>query len=163
MFESEDHREIRESVRKLCMGFPVEYWQRLAAARAHPKGFVAALTEAGYLAALVPEEYGGAGLTLSAAAAILEEIQPARCNGAACHAQMYIMFGVTEPTSGTDTTSIRIPDQVLRRHPHSVEEDLGGRVVHHGADRPDHQAVAESVAHIDEYREARGSAPQRLI
>ena len=135
MFESEDYSEIREAVRKLCERFPGEYWRKLDAERAYPAEFVQALTEAGYLATLIPEEYGGAGLTLSAAAAVLEEVQRAGCNGAACHAQMYVMgtvlrhgsdtqkarylpkvasgglrlqaFGVTEPTSGTDTTSIR--------------------------------------------------------
>jgi len=135
VFASEDHTEIREAVARLCERFPGEYWRRLDAERAYPAEFVAALTEAGYLATLIPEEYGGAGLTLSAAAAVLEEIQRAGCNGAACHAQMYVMgtllrhgseeqkarylpriasgelrlqaFGVTEPASGTDTTSIR--------------------------------------------------------
>jgi acyl-CoA dehydrogenase len=135
MFEAQDHVEIREAVRRLCERFPGEYWRRLEEKRAYPEEFVDALTQAGYLATLIPEEYGGAGLTLSAAAAVLEEIQRAGCNGAACHAQMYVMgtvlrhgsdaqkqkylppiaagelrmqaFGVTEPTSGTDTTSIR--------------------------------------------------------
>jgi alkylation response protein AidB-like acyl-CoA dehydrogenase len=135
MFEAEDHAEIREGVRKLCERFPGEYWRELDVSRSYPAEFVAALTKAGYLATLIPEEYGGAGLTLSAAVAVLEEIQRAGCNGAACHAQMYVMgtvlshgnedqkrryltkiasgelrlqaFGVTEPTSGTDTTSIR--------------------------------------------------------
>ncbi len=130
-----DHPEIRESVRRLCQGFPGEYWRKLDRAQAYPSDFVAALTEAGYLAALIPEDYGGAGLPLSAAAAILEEVQHAGCNGGACHAQMYIMgallrhgsaaqkqkylppiaagklrlqaFGVTEPGSGTDTSSIK--------------------------------------------------------
>jgi alkylation response protein AidB-like acyl-CoA dehydrogenase len=130
-----DHAEIREEVKKLCARFPGEYWRKLDAARAYPTAFVQALTEAGYLGALIPEEYGGAGLPLSAAAAILETVQAEGCNGAACHAQMYIMgtilrhgspaqkdaylpriatgelrlqaFGVTEPTSGTDTTSLR--------------------------------------------------------
>ncbi|MCX7379945.1 MAG: acyl-CoA/acyl-ACP dehydrogenase [Alphaproteobacteria bacterium] len=130
-----DHVEIREAVKKLCAAFPGEYWRRMDQARAYPTEFVTALTEAGYLAALIPEEYGGAGLPLSAAAAILETVQSEGCNGAACHAQMYIMgtilrhgtpaqketylpkiatgelrlqaFGVTEPTSGTDTTSLR--------------------------------------------------------
>ncbi len=129
------HAEVREEVRKLCARFPGEYWRRLDAARVYPTEFVQALTEAGYLAALIPEEYGGAGLPLSAAAAILETIHASGCNGAACHAQMYIMgtilrhgsaeqkraylpkiatgelrlqaFGVTEPTSGTDTTALR--------------------------------------------------------
>ncbi len=130
-----DHVEIREAVKKLCAAFPGEYWRRMDQAREYPTAFVTALTEAGYLAALIPEEYGGAGLPLSAAAAILETVQAEGCNGAACHAQMYIMgtilrhgtqaqketylpkiatgelrlqaFGVTEPTSGTDTTSLR--------------------------------------------------------
>jgi acyl-CoA dehydrogenase len=131
----QDYAEIREEVAKLCAGFPGEYWQKLEHDNSYPAAFVAALTEAGYLAALIPEEYGGSGLPLSAAAAILEEIQRAGCNGGACHAQMYIMgailrhgsdaqkqkylpeiaagrlrlqaFGVTEPGSGTDTTSIK--------------------------------------------------------
>ncbi|MBN9550101.1 MAG: acyl-CoA/acyl-ACP dehydrogenase [Alphaproteobacteria bacterium] len=135
MFKDVDNEEIREAVRRLCERFPGEYWRKLDADRAYPLDFVNALTQAGYLATLVPEEYGGAGLTLSAAAAVLEEIQRAGCNGAACHAQMYVMgtllrhgneqqkqrylpkiasgelrlqaFGVTEPGSGTDTTSIR--------------------------------------------------------
>ncbi len=127
--------EIREAVRRLCSSFAGEYWRKLDREAAYPTEFVNALTEAGWLAALIPEEYGGAGLPLSAAAAILEEIQRAGANGAACHAQMYVMgtvlrhgsdaqkarylppvaagelrlqaFGVTEPTSGTDTTSLR--------------------------------------------------------
>src|SRR5882724_9098049 len=135
MEEDADHAEIRAAVRRLCEQFPGEYWRRLDRERAYPAEFVQALTAAGYLGILIPEEFGGAGLTLSAAAAVLEEIQHAGCNGAACHAQMYIMgtllrygndaqkakylpgiasgqwrlqaFGVTEPTSGTDTTSIR--------------------------------------------------------
>ena len=135
MLEADDHKEIRESVRKLCERFPDEYWRKLDAQRAYPADFVKALTEAGYLATLIPEEYGGVGLTLSAAAAVLEEVQHAGCNGAACHAQMYVMgtvlrhgsaeqkqrylpaiasgelrlqaFGVTEPASGTDTKAIR--------------------------------------------------------
>jgi alkylation response protein AidB-like acyl-CoA dehydrogenase len=133
--ETDPHGEIRVEVAKLCARFPGEYWRELDARRCYPSDFVAALTEAGYLAALIPEEYGGAGLTLSAAAAILETIQSEGCNGAACHAQMYMMgailrhgsdaqksaylpgiadgslrlqaFGVTEPTSGTDTTALR--------------------------------------------------------
>ena len=130
-----EHGEIRAAVQKLCAQFPSEYWRKLDSERTYPEAFVAALTEAGYLATLIPEEHGGAGLTLSAAAAVLEEIHRAGANGAACHAQMYIMgtllrhgnaaqkskylppiasgqlrlqaFGVTEPGSGSDTTSIR--------------------------------------------------------
>lgn len=133
--EPKDYPEIREQVRRLCVDFPGEYWQRLDRERQYPGEFVRALTEAGYLAVLIPEEYGGSGLGVGAACAVLEEIQRSGANGAACHAQMYIMgsllrhgadeqkarylpaiaegtlrlqaFGVTEPTSGTDTTSIR--------------------------------------------------------
>lgn len=134
-YDSEDHGEIREGVRKLCAQFPGEYWRKLDEKREYPTDFVNALTEAGYLSVLIPEEYGGSGLGLGAAAAILETIQSEGGNGGACHAQMYIMgtilrhgseeqkraylpriaagtlrlqaFGVTEPTSGTDTTSLR--------------------------------------------------------
>ncbi|HZS84101.1 MAG TPA: acyl-CoA dehydrogenase family protein [Stellaceae bacterium] len=130
-----DIAAIREGVRALCARFPGEYWRGKDRERAYPGEFVAALTEAGYLACLIPEEYGGSGLGVSAAAAILEEIHKSGCNGGACHAQMYIMgtvlrhgsaaqkaeylpkiasgalrlqaFGVTEPGAGTDTTSIR--------------------------------------------------------
>src|SRR5215813_10817339 len=126
---------IREAVRALCARFPGEYWRALDRERAYPTEFVAALTEAGYLAALIPERFGGSGLTMLEAAAILEEIHACGGNGAACHAQMYTMgtllrhgseaqkarwlppiargelrlqaFGVTEPTSGTDTLSLR--------------------------------------------------------
>src|SRR5688572_10839844 len=127
--------EIRDSIRRLCEDFPGTYWQRLDRDRTYPTEFVHALTEAGFLSVLIPEEYGGSGLGLSAATAILEEVHRSGCNGAACHAQMYTMgtvlrhgtleqkqaylpaiaegtlrlqaFGVTEPTSGTDTTRIR--------------------------------------------------------
>jgi acyl-CoA dehydrogenase len=133
--ESADLAPIREAVRALCGGFPGEYWRALDRERAYPEKFVTALTKAGFLAALIPEEYGGSGLTMSAAVAIMEEIQASGCNGAACHAQMYTMgtvlrhgsaeqkarylpgiargelrlqaFGVTEPSSGTDTLSLR--------------------------------------------------------
>jgi len=126
---------IRAAVRALCADFPGEYWRALDRERAYPEKFVAALTKAGFLAALIPEEYGGSGLDMNAAAAIMEEIQASGCNGAACHAQMYTMgtvlrhgsaeqkkrylpgiargelrlqaFGVTEPTSGTDTLGLR--------------------------------------------------------
>ncbi|OYW51005.1 MAG: acyl-CoA dehydrogenase [Novosphingobium sp. 28-62-57] len=134
-YDSEDHGEIREGVRKLCAQFPGEYWRKLDQKREYPTAFVNALTQAGWLSVLIPEEYGGSGLGLGAAAAILETIQAEGGNGGACHAQMYIMgtilrhgseaqkrqylpkiasgelrlqaFGVTEPTSGTDTTSLR--------------------------------------------------------
>jgi alkylation response protein AidB-like acyl-CoA dehydrogenase len=135
MTDSAPHAEIREEVAKLCARFPGEYWRQVDRDRAYPTAFVTALTEAGYLGALIPEEFGGAGLPLSAAASILEEIHRSGGNAAACHAQMYIMgtilkhgspdqkkrylpkiatgelrlqaFGVTEPTSGTDTTALR--------------------------------------------------------
>jgi alkylation response protein AidB-like acyl-CoA dehydrogenase len=132
---SENFSDIREAVAKLCAKYPGEYWRELDRERAYPTAFVKELTENGYLSVLIPEEYGGSGLGISAAAAILEEIQKSGCNGAACHAQMYTMgtvlrhgteaqkteylpkiatgdlrlqaFGVTEPTSGTDTLSLR--------------------------------------------------------
>src|SRR5215469_14733401 len=87
----EDHSEIRESVRRLCADFPGTYWQALDRERAYPQDFVAALTRAGFLGVLIPEEHGGSGLGLGAAAAILEEIHRSGCNGGACHAQMYTM------------------------------------------------------------------------
>jgi acyl-CoA dehydrogenase len=127
--------EIREAVRRLCARFPGEYWRRLDRDRIYPSDFVAALTKEGYLSVLIPEEYGGLGLGLGAATAVLEEVHRSGCNGGACHAQMYTMgtllrhgsdpqkrqylpdiasgklrlqaFGVTEPDSGTDTTRIR--------------------------------------------------------
>lgn len=132
---TEIYSDIREAVAKLCARFPGEYWRALDREMAYPQAFVDALTEAGWLSVLIPEEYGGAGLPLSAAAAVLEEIQRAGCNGGACHAQMYTMgtvlrhgsdaqkqrylpkiaagelrlqaFGVTEPTSGTDTAALK--------------------------------------------------------
>ena len=86
-----DHPEIREAVSKLCEGFDGKYWQRCDAERAYPTEFVQALTDAGYLSALVPEEFGGLSLPISAGAAILEEIHRSGGNAAACHAQMYTM------------------------------------------------------------------------
>ena len=131
----QDLREIRDAVAKLCASFPMEYWRALDRERKYPTEFVRALTEAGWLSCLIPESYGGAGLGLRAAAAVLEEVQRSGANGAACHAQMYTMgtvlrhcseaqkrailpklasgelrlqaFGVTEPTAGSDTSSIR--------------------------------------------------------
>src|SRR5690348_14212895 len=83
--------EIREAVRKLCADFPGEYWRALDRERKYPTGFVQALTEAGFLSVLIPEEHGGSGLGLGAATAVLEEIHRSGCNGGACHAQMYTM------------------------------------------------------------------------
>ena len=131
----ESFPDIREGVRNLCAQFPGEYWREKDQKRAYTAEFVAALTAAGYLAALIPEKYGGSGLPISAAVAILEEIHRSGCNGAACHAQMYIMgtvlrhgseeqkqrylpgiasgdlrlqaFGVTEPNTGSDTTQLK--------------------------------------------------------
>ena len=129
----EELNEIRVAVRELCAGFPGEYWRELEPDK-YPTEFVQALTDNGWLAALIPEEYGGAGLSITAASVILEEINASGCNSGACHAQMYIMgtllrhgseaqkreylpriasgelrlqaFGVTEPEAGTDTTAI---------------------------------------------------------
>ncbi len=133
--QTEDFSDIRDAVRSLCKGYPGEYWREKDRKREYPTEFVQALTDSGFLAVLIPEIYGGSELGIQEAAAILEEIHKSGCNGAACHAQMYIMgtllrhgseeqkqkylpgiasgelrlqaFGVTEPGSGTDTTSIR--------------------------------------------------------
>ncbi|HJT08647.1 MAG TPA: acyl-CoA dehydrogenase family protein [Stellaceae bacterium] len=130
-----DIAQIRQAVAALCARFPGEYWRALDRERGYPRDFVQALTQGGFLGCLIPEEYGGSGLGIGAAAAILEEVHKSGCNGAACHAQMYIMgtllrhgspaqkqkwlpgiasgevrlqaFGVTEPTAGTDTTALR--------------------------------------------------------
>ena len=131
----DDYQEIRESVRRVCADFPGSYWRELEEREGYPSEFVKALTDAGFLGALIPEEYGGSGMPLRAAAVILEEIHASGCNASACHAQMYTMgtvlrhgsveqkkkylpaiasgqlrlqaFGVTEPTSGTDTTKLK--------------------------------------------------------
>ena len=131
----EDYPEIRDSVRRVCADFPGAYWRKLEEAEAYPTEFVKALTEAGYLGALIPESYGGSGMPLRAAAVILEEIHASGCNAGACHAQMYTMgtllrhgseaqkqrwlphiasgklrlqaFAVTEPSTGSDTTKLK--------------------------------------------------------
>ena len=141
-----DWAEIRGGVAKICEDFPGEYWREKDAASEYPDEFVEALTQAGYLGALIPEQYGGAGLPLRAASVILEEIHHSGCSAAACHAQMYIMgtllrhgnetqkrrylpdiasgeirlqaFGVSEPTSGTDTTQLKT--RAVRRGDHYV-------------------------------------------
>ena len=131
----DDYRDIRASIRSICGDFPSAYWRELEDKDAYPEKFVQTLTESGYLAALIPEDYGGSGLPLRAASVILEEIHAAGCNAGACHAQMYIMgtllrhgseaqkrrylpeiaegrlrlqaFAVTEPSSGTDTSKLK--------------------------------------------------------
>ena len=133
--EASEVRDIRDSVAKLCEQYPGKYWRKLDREMTYPTAFVNALTESGYLAVLIPEEYGGSGLRLSAGTAILEQVHESGCNAAACHAQMYTMgtvlrhgsdaqkrqwlpriatgelrlqaFGVTEPTSGSDTSSLK--------------------------------------------------------
>ena len=105
----EDYPEIREAVAKLCAGFPGEYWRELEdqpASGSYPDDFVAALTDAGYLAALIPEEYGGSGLRLRAAGVILETIHASECSGAACHAQMYTMGTVLRHGNEEDRKSV---------------------------------------------------------
>src|SRR5690606_33869845 len=87
----ESHAQIRAAVRDLCAGFDGEYWRKLDEARAYPEAFVKALTDAGWLSALIPEEYGGSGLGLTEASIILEEVNRSGANSGACHAQMYIM------------------------------------------------------------------------
>ena len=131
----DDYADIREQVRRICEGFPGSYWQQLDEQSEYPHAFVDALTRSGYLGALIPEQYGGAGLPLRAASVILETIHASGCSASACHAQMYIMgtllrhgsaaqkqaylpkiangelrlqaFGVTEPTTGSDTTQLK--------------------------------------------------------
>ena len=131
----EDYADIRDSVRRICEGFPGEYWREKDEKSEYPEEFVQALTTSGYLGALIPEEYGGSGLPIRAGSVILEEIHANGCNAGACHAQMYIMgtllrhgsdeqkrkylpgiasgdirlqaFGVSEPTTGTDTTQLK--------------------------------------------------------
>lgn len=131
----EEQGDIRDAVARLCSDFPGEYWRELDGRRGYPEAFVAALRDAGYLAILIPEQYGGSGLGITHAAAVLETVHASGCNGASCHAQMYTMgtllrhgseaqkqrylpeiaagalrlqaFAVTEPGSGTDTTRIR--------------------------------------------------------
>ena len=131
----EDYPEIRDSVRRVCADFPGAYWRKLEESEAYPSEFVKALTESGYLGALIPEAYGGSGMPLRAAAVILEEIHASGCNAGACHAQMYTMgtllrhgseaqkqrwlpqiasgklrlqaFAVTEPSTGSDTTRLK--------------------------------------------------------
>ncbi|ATY85182.1 acyl-CoA dehydrogenase [Kyrpidia spormannii] len=135
MKESELHQDLRQAVRKVCERFPDAYWRELDRQRAYPQEFVDALTQAGYLAALIPEEYGGAGLGITEASIILEEINRSGGNAGACHAQMYTMgtllrhgseeqkrvylpriaegtlrlqaFGITEPNTGSDTTQLK--------------------------------------------------------
>jgi acyl-CoA dehydrogenase len=135
MDRAESHQQIRAAVRDLCSRFPGEYWRKLDEARAYPEEFVRALTDAGWLSALIPEEYGGAGLGITEASIILEEVNCSGANSGACHAQMYIMgtllrhgsatqkrtylpdvaagklrlqsFAVTEPTTGSDTTRLK--------------------------------------------------------
>src|SRR6185436_11488509 len=135
MHAAELHQDLRGGVRDLCKAFPDSYWRELDARRAYPEQFVRALTEAGYLAALIPEEYGGSGLGIMEASVILEEVNRSGGNAGACHAQMYTMgtllrhgseqqkraflpkiatgalrlqaFGVTEPTTGSDTTQLK--------------------------------------------------------
>ena len=142
----DDFPDIRESVRRICADFPGAYWRELEAREAYPGEFVAALTQSGFLGALIPQSFGGSGLPLSAAAAILEEIHASGCNAGPCHAQMYIMgtllrhgspeqkarwlpgiasgalrlqaFGVTEPTTGTDTTQLKT--RAVRQGDHYV-------------------------------------------
>ncbi len=129
------HAELRRHVRRLCADFPAAYWRQVDTDSAYPTEFVRAMSEAGYLAALIPEAYGGGGSTLTEASVILEEVNRSDGNAAVCHAQMYIMgtllrhgseaqkarylpaiasgalrlqaFGVTEPDAGSDTTRIR--------------------------------------------------------
>ncbi|MFP5486562.1 MAG: acyl-CoA dehydrogenase family protein, partial [Gammaproteobacteria bacterium] len=131
----DQYQEIRDAVRALCAQFPDEYFRKVDEARAYPEAFVDALTKAGWMAALIPQEYGGSGLSMSEASVIMEEINRSGGNSGACHGQMYVMnaivrsgtqaqkdrylpqiasgalriqsMGVTEPTTGSDTTQLK--------------------------------------------------------
>jgi len=152
----DDYPEIRESVRRICADFPNGYWRELDEREAYPDAFVQALTKAGYLGALIPEEYGGAGLPLRAAGVVLEECHAAGCYAAAAHAQMYTMgsvlrhgspeqkakylpgiasgelrlqaFGVTEPTTGTDTTRLQTRAKLVKSGGGDYYEITGQKV-----------------------------------
>src|SRR5918992_2756463 len=149
------HEDLRRGVRKVCARFPGEYWRELDAGRRYPEEFVGAMGEAGYLAALIPVEYGGMGLDLSAACAILEEVNRSGANAGPAHAQMYTMgtllrhgsedqkrkhlpkiaggelrlqaFAVTEPEAGTDTASVRT---IARRSPAGDHYVVNGRKIY---------------------------------
>jgi acyl-CoA dehydrogenase len=142
----EDYPELRDAIRRIALDYPAAYWRELDEQQGYPSAFVAALTEAGFLGALIPEEYGGSGLPLRAAAVILEEINASGCTASPAHAQMYIMgtllrhgseeqkrrwlpdiasgalrlqaFGVTEPTTGSDTTQLKT--RAVRKGDHYV-------------------------------------------
>ena len=177
---SADIAEIRKAVAALCARFPGAYWRALDRERAYPTEFVRALTEGGFLGCLIPEAYGGSGLGLIAAAAILEEVQKNGCNGAACHAQMYIMgtllrhgsaaqkaawlpriakgelrlqaFGVTEPSAGTDTSAIRTT--ATRQGDHYVVK--GQKVWTSRAEHSDLLLLLARTAPRDEGRRSEG-------
>jgi acyl-CoA dehydrogenase len=149
------HQDLRRGVREVCARFPDRYWRELDAARRYPEEFVGAMTEAGYLAALIPEGYGGMGLDLAAACAILEEVNRSGANAGPAHAQMYTMgtllrhgserqkseylpkiaggelrlqaFAVTEPEAGTDTASVRT---IARRSPAGDHYVVNGRKIY---------------------------------
>ena len=194
--------DIREGVRRICDGFPNEYWVKLDHDAAYPADFVRALTEAGYLAALIPEAYGGSGLPLSAACAVLETIHDSPCNAAACHAQMYTMgtllrhgseaqkrtylpaiasgelrlqaFGVTEPTTGSDTTQLktRAEKKGNDRYVVNGQKVWTSRVLHSDlmlllarttpADKVRKRSEGLSVFIVD-LREAQGQGKRRAI
>ena len=147
------HSDLRQAIRQLCARYPDTYWRQLDKEEAYPTEFVEAMTGAGYLAALIPERYGGAGVGLTEASIVLEEVHRCGGNAAACHAQMYIMgtllrhgseaqkshflpkiasgelrlqaFGVSEPDAGTDTTSIRtVADALTGEQLQRTESDL---------------------------------------
>jgi alkylation response protein AidB-like acyl-CoA dehydrogenase len=175
-----DIAAIRRAVAALCAHFPGEYWRTLDRERAYPQDFVRALTEAGFLACLVPEAYGGSGLGIAAAAAILEEVQKSGGNSAACHAQIYIMgtllrhgsaaqkaawlpriakgelrlqaFGVTEPSAGTDTSAIRTT--ATRQGDHYVVN--GQKVWTSRAEHSDLMLLLARTAPRDERRRTEG-------
>ncbi len=133
----EDYPELRESVRRICERYPGEYWRKLEAEQAYPTEFIAELTQAGFLASLIPEEYGGSGLPLRAAAVILEQINASGCTASQGHAQMYIMGTLAAPRQRRAETALSAKDRVRRIAPPGLWRDRADhRLRHHQAQDP---------------------------
>ena len=178
---SSEFQEYRQAIRDLCGRFDSQYWQEVEERAGYPEAFVKALTEAGWLAALIPEQYGGGGLSVTEASVILEEINRSGANSGACHAQMYIMgallrhgsdeqkqqylpaiasgalrlqsFAVTEPTTGTDTTKTRTVADQVRRPLHRQRPE--GVDLQDSALGPDAAAGADDAARRDQEEDRR--------
>ena len=127
----EDYPELRESVRKICEGYPGAYWRKLEAEQAYPTEFIAELTEGGFLASLIPEEYGGSGLPLRAAAVILEEINASGCTASQGHAQMYIMGTLLRHGSEEQKAALSAEDRLRRTAAAGVRRDRADHRLRH--------------------------------